>query len=792
MGQIILLILLLLSSFLQADQIPVPTGVVTVTYNLDSSWGSGFQGEIQIVNNSLQTLNNWVFSFSLNDQITSLWNATLVSGSHYTAIAPSWAPNLAPGASATIGFVAAGSSSVPTNFSINGQSSINPTGPTGPTGSTGNTGTSGQSGSSGTTGITGSHSGPTGPVQNVPATPVVSVQQDWTQPGTVYDVTWNIYYGQKATSWSLSENGVVIYSAPIVDTGFNNTQTATYPITNKTYGVYTYVVTVTNSAGSTTSAPVSYLVGGASKIVVNPVDQQTQAYQATINQGTTNFTLSVVGEKNPSFTFSTNNPTVISYSLISPTQVAITGLQAGRASLCITDTTSGQTRFLGIRVRNSDGSLPGLPPYLAVGSVSEDSTADLQFWQTFGSGELNKRVDVRYIYLNGGPTNGWRTWSNVDGGRAIDYINNSKKLGMIPFFVYYNISGSGDSYTTDLGDVQDASFMELYFKDLQFACNIINTVGGDEVVGVILEPDFIGYLMQNSNGTSPIPTSQISAQTNAAYTSGVLNAATDPVFPNTVQGVVQTINYIIHKYAPNAIFGWEISLWASPGITTSIGAQGLIRITDTLGIQKGQAAIQSETTVIAEYYNNSGITSYGASFVVMDKYGLDAGASSPQNPSQSTWFWNSDHWHNYILFSHVLYQYFKLPVLYWQIPVGHINTTTAMDPYSSAGFPVLNNTSQHYEDSAPTFMLGDTFNPGSSRLGYFSTNQLSDPLITTSGNNVTWGSHMQQIAQNGVAGIWFGAGVGDSTQGVGSPATDGNWWISQVQKYYQNGTVVLP
>jgi len=336
--------------------------------------------------------------------------------------------------------------------------------------------------------------------------------------------------------------------------------------------------------------------------------------------------------------------------------------------------------------------------------------------------------------------------------------------------------------------------MQAYFKDLQFFLGLVRQEAGDEQVGVVLEPDFIGYMMQNSNGKNPTPLNQLSAQTSAAYSSGVLSS-TDPVYPNTIQGLIQAINYTIHKNEPNASFGWQFNLWASPGVTVNIPSTGLMRITDSLGISAGRAAIAREAQVVANYYLNGGIASNGASFVSIDKYGLDAaGTGSASDPASATWFWNADHWNNYLLYTQTIHNSTHLPVILWQIPVGHINTTHAVDPYpgTNGQFPLLDNSSMHYEDSAPTFFLGDTFTPGSTtRFNYFATNAGGDPKVTTSGNTITWGSHMQEAKNSGVIAILFGPGVGGSTDDVGSPPTDGYWWISQVQNYY-NQPIPLP
>jgi len=55
-------------------------------------------------------------------------------------------------------------------------------------------------------------------------------------------------------------------------------------------------------------------------------------------------------------------------------------------------------------------------------------------------------------------------------------------------------------------------------------------------------------------------------------------------------------------------------------------------------------AIAREAELIAEYYIDAGILSYGAGFISLDKYGLDAGAQNgaANNPEASTWFWNNE------------------------------------------------------------------------------------------------------------------------------------------------------
>ena len=427
-----------------------------------------------------------------------------------------------------------------------------------------------------------------------------------------------------------------------------------------------------------------------------------------------------------------------------------------------------------------------MPSYLAVGSVSEDTDPHLGFWHDFGSGATNRYVDARYIYLNGGPEYGWATWGNGNGSRATSYIRESKKMGMIPIFVWYNIPDGGESYDTDQSHIKSASYMGDYYKLLKLFLSIAKTESPDDPVGIILEPDFLGYLAQNANA----PASQITAMVSAAYTVGVLKAGVDPQFPNTVQGLVQSINYIIHRDAPQAFFGWQMNLWASPagGWTTPVPGKGIMHLTDSSGIATGRAQIYNEAKAITQYYLNAGIKTYGANFVSIDKYGLDATsfeASAANDPANSYWFWNNDQWNNYLVFVRAMHETSALPVVLWQLPVGHINTSQALNPYANGGkFPDLNHVDSQGEDSAPTFFFGDTFVTSGKRYTFFSLNGGQDSSMVVSNGTITWGEHLSAAASNGVVMALFGAGVGGSTTNVGAPPSDSYWWITKAQGYY--------
>ncbi|MFD8498059.1 cellulase family glycosylhydrolase [Amycolatopsis sp. NPDC059657] len=101
---------------------PDPVGACAVNYHVDNAWNGGFTATATLKNTGTATLDDWALGWNMpaGTQITSGWNATVnQSGQHVTAKAPTWAPNLAPGASVAIGFQATGNStSTPSGFAL--------------------------------------------------------------------------------------------------------------------------------------------------------------------------------------------------------------------------------------------------------------------------------------------------------------------------------------------------------------------------------------------------------------------------------------------------------------------------------------------------------------------------------------------------------------------------------------------------------------------------------------------------------------------------------------------------
>ena len=634
-----------------------------------------------------------------------------------------------------------------------------------------------------------------------PGKPVLQHNQWGQDVDGNYDITISMHYGNNATSYKLYESfGIketytVVAEGKLADNSPAAQSTVVQIRDRKAVGMYNYYVEFINDFGTTKSDVLQVQVGkeGKAKILIDTVDNDGIQYQTTIKQGKTEFKISNRDNANAKFSVISSNTSVVKAS-VNGDILSLEGVKDGRSGLKIVDDSTGDIRQIGVRVRKADGSLPGMPEYLSLGQVSEDTDNDLNFWKDTSNTDTNKFTDIRYIYINGGPVDGWRTWTTEDGDRAKNYIRESLKLGMIPFFVYYNIPDKDESYDVDLKHINDKAYMEGYYKDLKYFLDICKEYAGDETIGMIFEPDFLGYMMQKSNKTP----SEISALVDAAYSSGVLEKGKDPDFQNNVKGLVESINYIVRKYHKPAYFGWQFNIWSYD--STEIPNQGLLHKTEFIGQEAGKQFIKQVAKETADYYNSAGITSYDADFISIDKYGLDGGYEdgAVDNPKASKWLWNADLWNNYLLYTKTLHEETKKPVILWQIPVGHINSSQEANPYNGGKFADLTNKVGNYEDSAPTYFFGDTFTPGKgNRADYFATNEWNDSKVTVSGDNITWGSHMEEARDAGVVSILFGAGVNGSTDAVGSPASDNYWWITKAQRYLKNplpltGSTLVP
>ncbi len=98
---------------------------VTASFSKDSDWGTGYQARYTIANGTTASISSWTVTFDLPAGLTlgSFWDATLTtSGQHVTARNREYNGTVAPGGSASFGFLVNGGSGAPANCTINGGS----------------------------------------------------------------------------------------------------------------------------------------------------------------------------------------------------------------------------------------------------------------------------------------------------------------------------------------------------------------------------------------------------------------------------------------------------------------------------------------------------------------------------------------------------------------------------------------------------------------------------------------------------------------------------------------------
>ncbi len=101
---------------------PSPAQAATAMFVQESTWSSGYVGRMTVTNDGASAMPTWRVEFDLpaGTTIGHLWNATLTrTGSRYVITGAPWHPGLAPGASTSFGWVAAGSG-VPQGCLLNG------------------------------------------------------------------------------------------------------------------------------------------------------------------------------------------------------------------------------------------------------------------------------------------------------------------------------------------------------------------------------------------------------------------------------------------------------------------------------------------------------------------------------------------------------------------------------------------------------------------------------------------------------------------------------------------------
>ncbi|MFF5229945.1 cellulose binding domain-containing protein, partial [Dactylosporangium sp. NPDC000521] len=117
---------------------PASAAAATAAFVQTSNWGSGYEAKYTITNGTSSTINGWTVAFDLpsGTSVSSSWDANRTGTSGRVSFASTWNGTIAPGGTASFGFIAAGSGT-PTNCTLNGAACGGGTTPTTPAGTPG-------------------------------------------------------------------------------------------------------------------------------------------------------------------------------------------------------------------------------------------------------------------------------------------------------------------------------------------------------------------------------------------------------------------------------------------------------------------------------------------------------------------------------------------------------------------------------------------------------------------------------------------------------------------------------
>jgi cellulase/cellobiase CelA1 len=102
-----------------------------VNYQVTGQWTGGFQGDVTIRNTGSAPINGWRlgWTFANGQRVSQAWGGSVTqSGADVTATNVDWNASIAPGSSASVGFLAdwTGTNAKPTAFVLNGAACTTP------------------------------------------------------------------------------------------------------------------------------------------------------------------------------------------------------------------------------------------------------------------------------------------------------------------------------------------------------------------------------------------------------------------------------------------------------------------------------------------------------------------------------------------------------------------------------------------------------------------------------------------------------------------------------------------
>ncbi|MGA2067447.1 MAG: hypothetical protein ABSG86_20925 [Thermoguttaceae bacterium] len=269
------------------------------------------------------------------------------------------------------------------------------------------------------------------------------------------------------------------------------------------------------------------------------------------------------------------------------------------------------------------------------------------------------RFDMRYQYLAGGVNTDhpWRSWNEPAGQFALNYFQESDRLGVIPCVTYYEMYQSlpcgakGDEAQGNKRNCETPATMRVYLEDMKLLLERAGQYGKPVVLHH--EPDLWGYMCMNP-AFAPNDPDRIRV---VVRSSGFAEAAR---FEDTAAGLGKCIVALRDRYAPRVLLAWHASKWGNPN-----------------------------PRAMAAFFERCGRWD----LIFTDPSDRDSGWKVAHGQKESDSWWNERTFAEFREWSGELHRQTGLPLVAWQIPMG--NTIMA----------ACNNSDGHYMDNRAEYFL---------------------------------------------------------------------------------------
>jgi hypothetical protein len=306
------------------------------------------------------------------------------------------------------------------------------------------------------------------------------------------------------------------------------------------------------------------------------------------------------------------------------------------------------------------------------------------------------KLSYRYAYVNNGVDPNTNALSWLFNQWGTDYSKNSNDMGLHPGYVIYMLQEEGGAAALK-NNILNTTFMRNYFLSIRTVAEKSN---GYKAIFVV-EPDTWGYFLQNAleqglqSDPRLIPANVNNLGAGYEYLSDL---------PNTLSGVALAIIRTIHKYAPDSYCGllmsfWDVNANGATGTPVADGAKGMV--------YWNQSDVDYSANRNVTFTNQLlGSTGDRGNFIGVEKNGWSAGNWLVKQ-GRNDYYWNDTQNAKWISWSKTLRTGVNLPLLGWQISIGHMGLPNTVNRYEDTFMPYFfSHVSQYVDAGFIGFLAG--------------------------------------------------------------------------------------